>query len=119
MSGMIFSFLVVALVCGMTCSIAKTKNETKVKRMMIEATLREEEMKRGYPPGTYSRTFSSKAAYKEMKKMDRQYKKSGFTKEYHDDLEREHLEKGINDLEERIKNLDEILGSRRNNNGNN
>lgn len=86
-------------------------HDERMKKMKIEAALREAEMDRGYAPGTYSRTFSSRQSYKEFQKEMKRRKKSGddgaaFKSERE---EREELEKGIRDLEKRIENIDLIM----------
>ena len=89
----------------------------KAEKMKIEAAIRVEELKNGYAPGTYSRSFASKSAYNAMKKDNkkwaRDFKKNknvySAINETHELNERETLEQGIRDLEERIKNLDTIL----------
>lgn len=90
-------------------------------RMKIEAALREEEMRRGYMPGTFSRSFSSKKAYREMKKETKKAAKHARTVDDmkyqgpHDDfMDREDLEKAISDLEARISNLDTIMKEKKN-----
>ena len=96
-------------------------NEHSKERMKIEAALREEEMRRGYMPGTFSRSFSSKKAYKEMMKEAKRSAKHASSAEDmkyqgpHDDLmDKEDLEKAISDLEERINNLDTIMREKKN-----
>lgn len=105
----IFPFIVVIV-------IADNIHEEKIKKMKIEAALREAEMERGYAPGTYSRSFSSKAAYKEFErqmKRDRKNKKRnpGAFEEgaCNEKEEREALEKGIRNLQERIDNIETIM----------
>lgn len=104
----VFSFVTVIVIAGLIA-------DHKEKKLKIEAALRSEELKHGYAPGTYSRSFSSKSAYKAMKRENRrwekEFKKNGPMKPELD--EREILQKGINDLEERIKNLDTILREKR------
>ena len=67
----VFAFIVVIVI------IDNIFDERK-KKMKIEAALREAEMERGYAPGTYSRSFSSRKAYKEFtKEMKKRKKKWG------------------------------------------
>lgn len=94
--------------------IVKTVHDHKEEKMKIEAVLRMEEMKKGYAPGTYSASFSSRKARKAMNKEVKRMKKGGaYDFRSQEDLERENLEKGIRDLEERMRNLDEILKERK------
>lgn len=105
----IFPFIVIIV-------IADNIHEEKIKKMKIEAALREAEMEKGYAPGTYSRSFSSKAAYKEFErqaKRDRKNRKrdpEAFEKSpFNEKEEREALEKGIKNLQERIDNIETIM----------
>ncbi len=65
----------------------------------MEAALRQEELERGYKPGSYS----SYSKDEEDEDLD--------TSSHH--MTRDELEKGIRDLEERIKNLDTIRKNRK------
>ncbi len=105
----IFPFIIVIV-------IADNIHEEKIRKMKIEAALREAEMERGYAPGTYSRSFSSKAAYKEFErqaKRDRKNRKrnpgSFEQAPFNEKEEREALEKGIRNLQERIDNIETIM----------
>lgn len=105
----IFPFIVVIV-------IADNIHEEKIKKMKIEAALREAEMEKGYAPGTYSRSFSSKAAYKEFErqaKKDRRNRKRNpeafEERPFSEKEEREALEKGIKNLQERIDNIETIM----------
>lgn len=83
----IFSFL------GITSYIGE-KERTKRQKMKIEATLRQEEMARGYAPGTFSFLGDDDDAS---------------STPHRNKMTREELEKGIADLDERLKNLDSIM----------
>ena len=88
--------------------------DERKRKMKIEAALREAEMERGYAPGTYSRSFSSKKAYKEFTREMKRRKKNG-KNEFsfrNEKEERDALEKGIRDLEKRIENIDLIMKKR-------
>lgn len=110
----VFAFVTVIVIANLIA-------DHKEKKMKIEAALRAEELNHGYAPGTYSRSFSSKSAYRAMKKenkrWERDFKKSGKT--YSESFgetgesERDILERGIKDLEERMKNLDTILNEKK------
>ncbi len=102
-------------------SLAGIIHSHSEKKMKIEAALREEEMKRGYMPGTYSRSFSSKKAYRELKKQNKRAFKGAKSAddfkihgEKEENMDREELEKAISDLERRINNLDTIMREKRN-----
>ena len=87
----IFSFIIIVTFIG-------EREKTKRTKMKLEAMLREEEMRKGYAPGTYSSvrgrgSTEEKAASKGMS--------------------REELQNGIRDLEERLGNLDTIMKNRK------
>ena len=100
----VFAFIVVIVI------IDNIFDERK-KKMKIEAALREAEMERGYAPGTYSRSFSSRKAYKEFTKEMKRRKRKGedYSAYLNEEEERKALEKGIRDLEKRIENIDLIM----------
>lgn len=106
----IFGFVTVIVLAGIIA-------EYKEKKLKIEAAIRTAELKHGYAPGTYSRSFSSKSAYKAMrrenKRWEKEMKKNGHLYADGDKMaeedERAVLERGIQDLEERIRNLDTIM----------
>ena len=81
-----------------------TEHIQKMKKMKIEAALRQMEMEKGYAPGTYSRMSTSRKAKKEAK----------MEAELNEKAERETLEKGIRDLQDRIDNIDLIMKNRKN-----
>ena len=81
-----------------------TEHIQKMKRMKIEAALRQMEMEKGYAPGTYSRMSTSKKAMKEARREA----------EINEIAEREALEKGIKDLQDRIDNIDLIMKNKKN-----
>lgn len=114
---------IVSIIVGsiLILSIAGMIQDYNLKRMKLEAALREEEMRRGYMPGTYSRSFSSKKAYKEMKRYNKKVSRNKGNAEdfrmpgvHEDPMEKEDLERAINDLEQRINNLDTIMKERKN-----
>lgn len=99
----VFLFIVIII-------IVENIFDERKKKMKIEAALRQAEMERGYAPGTYSRSFSSKKAFKEFSKEMKKRKKSDEERGYMSEKEeREMLERGIRDLEKRIENIDIIL----------
>ena len=87
--------------------------ETKQKKMKIEAALRQQEMENGYAPGTYSRVYTSKSEYRKFEKEQKKSRKRGVVPAMNDRArersEREALEKGIEDLQRRIDDIDLII----------
>lgn len=117
-SGMIIALVAIIAPLITLIVIFDNIHEEKMRKMKIEAALREAEMQRGYAPGTYSRTFSSKKSYKEFEREMKKRKKKGqepiFCSPEHDEAsERAALEKGIEDLQKRIENLDVILNDKK------
>ena len=114
---MIVAMLSIILSFVLIIVLANIIAEHKTRKMKIEAAIRVEELRRGYAPGTYSRSFASKSAYKAMKKDNQRWARDckkdkniySSINEVHESNEREALEQGIRDLEDRIKNLDTIL----------
>lgn len=110
---------IVAVIAGSIIAIIAMIQNYNEKKMKIEAALREEEIKHGYMPGTYSRSFSSKKAYKEMKKYNKKHSKDPSFEDFRmpgasERMEKEDLEKAISDLEARIANLDTIMKEKKN-----
>lgn len=102
-AALVFSFIIAIIIVG------NIFDERK-KKMKIEAALREAEMEKGYAPGTYSRSFSSRKAYKEFtKEMKRRKRKGDYSAYLNEEEERKALEKGTRDLEKRIENIDLIM----------
>ena len=87
--------------------------ETKQKKMKIDAALRQQEMENGYAPGTYSRVYTSKSEYRKFEKEQKKSRKRGVDPAMNDRArersEREALEKGIEDLQRRIDDIDLII----------
>ena len=87
--------------------------ETKQKKMKIEAALRQQEMENGYAPGTYSRVYTSKSEYRKFEKEQKKSRKRGVDPAMNDRArersEREALEKGIEDIQRRIDDIDLII----------
>lgn len=95
-----YDAIILIIIFGSIVSIISVceKEKTKRQRIKMEAALRQEELERGYKPGSYS-SYSGN----ENEAFD--------TSSHH--MTREDLEKGIRDLEERIKNLDTIRKNRK------
>lgn len=87
----IFSFLII-------CSFIEERGRTRRMKLKLEAMLREEEIRRGYKPGTYSSLGGGNG---------RDVKDGG------KEMSREELQRGIKDLEERLGNLDTIIKNRK------
>ena len=88
-----------------------TDHMESMKKMKLEAALRQQEMEKGYAPGTYSASFSAKKKDKDraFAEGERKFRENGSA------AERADLEKGIRDLEERIANIETIRKSRERN----
>lgn len=95
-----YDAVILLIIFGSIVAIISVSQKEKTKRELIktEAALRQEELERGYKPGTYS-------------SYSRHDDEDFGTSSYH--MTREELEKGIRDLEERIKNLDTIRKNRK------
>lgn len=87
----IFSFIII-------CSVLEERGRSRRLKLKLEAMLREDEMKRGYAPGTYSHLDGRNSD--DVKKDGRR-------------MSHEELKRGIKDLEERLANLDTIMKNRR------
>lgn len=94
-------------------------NHYSIKKRKIDAALRMREMEAGVAPGTYSR-YSKKDAKRDAKKAkkDKIFDEDIFTPSGKDEeAEREELLKGIQDLKERIANIDTIMAEQKKNKG--
>ncbi len=87
----IFSFIIIV-------TLVEQREKTKRTKMKLEAMLREDEMRAGYAPGTYSYVRGRSCDGEEAAQKG---------------MSREELQKGIRDLEERLKNLDTIMKNRK------
>ena len=85
-------------------------NHYSIKKRKIDAALRMREMEAGVPPGTYSR-YSKSDAKKRAKRKNKEQDDEEFfsTDERSEKQEREELLKGIQDLKNRIANIDIIM----------
>jgi len=93
----IFTFIIV---------VSTLDHRYNLRKKKIEAALRMREMEMGYPPGTYSDT-----KYKKRKKGTAS--EASFT-EWRQGTNRAELRKGIDELQERLANLETITKSRKN-----
>ena len=109
--------LIVAIIFSYAAFEAFLKYNSRKDKEKIDAALRIEEMRRGYPPGTYS-SYSSK----KDKKKKRRNKDNDFVPEFKENSafsnnrnkERADLKEGIDDLMTRISNLEVIMESEKN-----
>ncbi|MBI9094493.1 MAG: hypothetical protein JEY71_06400 [Sphaerochaeta sp.] len=95
----IFSFIII---------VTSIDERAKMQKRKMDAALRMREMESGYPPGTYS-DYNSK--YKKRKRS----KGDDFPPmmEPAKDSQREVLKKGIDDLQQRLDNIETIIQSRK------
>lgn len=92
-------------------------NHYNIKKRKIDAALRMREMEAGVAPGTYSR-YSKKDAKKDRKRKDKIFDEDIYTPSDKDEAaEREELLKGIQDLKERIANIDTIMAEQKKSKG--
>ncbi len=90
----IFSFVIAVTYIG-------EKEKTKRTKLKIEAMLREQEMNGGWERGTYSDFTDDGSA------------QSSDSREKEKRMSRPELEKGMKDLDERLRNLDTIIRNRK------
>ncbi len=112
---------IVAIVFGSIVSIVKAGCDHELQEKKIEAALRQQEMENGVAPGTYTGKRARKQAEKAFKAAARQER---YRRRHHLDdqeydepdieTERERLKKGIDNLQQRIDNIEIIMKSRNN-----
>jgi hypothetical protein len=99
----IFSFIII---------ISTLDEKAKTNKRKMDAALRMREMESGYPPGTYSGYKSKHNKGKRSKNDDYDFdfsSNAGPNKE----AQREVLKKGIDDLQQRLDNIETIMQSRK------
>ena len=96
----IFIFIIISSILDQRHSIKKRKNE---------AALRMREMELGLPPGTY--TSYNKKWKKHIKEEDWEQILKNFKPNSHGNTHRTELKQGIDDLQERLANLETIMAS--------
>lgn len=99
----IFSFIII---------ISTLDEKAKMQKRKMDAALRMREMESGYPPGTYSGYNAKYKKRKRSKDDDDDFdfsSKAGPSKE----AQREVLKKGIDDLQQRLDNIETIMQSRK------
>lgn len=95
----IFSFIII---------ISTLDEKFKMNKRKMDAALRMREMESGYPPGTYS-GYSHKYRKRKRSKDDDFPSMEEASKE----SQRELLKKGIDDLQQRLDNIETIMQSRK------
>lgn len=99
----IFAFIII---------ISTIDEKFKMQKRKMDAALRMREMESGYPPGTYSGYNPKQKKRKRAKDDDDDFDLSsmaGPSKE----AQRELLKKGIEDLQQRLDNIETIMKSRK------
>lgn len=110
---------IVAIVFGSVVSIVKAACYHELQEKKIEAALRQQEMESGVAPGTYTGKRARKQAEKAFKaaaKQDRYRRRHHLDEQVFEEpdieTERERLMKGIDNLQQRIDNIEIIMKSR-------
>lgn len=99
----IFTFIII---------VTSIDNKHSLKKKKIDAALKMREMEMGLPPGTYS-------SYNFKSRKDRRRARHGEVPpnpgfaEWKQNTNREELKKGIDDLQQRLANLETIMNSRK------
>jgi Asp-tRNA(Asn)/Glu-tRNA(Gln) amidotransferase A subunit family amidase len=98
---------ILAIIFTFVIVISTIENKHELKKKKIEAALRMQEMAQGIKPGTYSRMGSRTRKRKKKTEEDA-------SSEYQDrQYDRAQLKKGIEELQERLDNLQTIMESRK------
>ncbi len=95
----IFTFIII---------VTSMDEKAKMQKRKMDAALRMREMESGYPPGTYS-------GYNVKHKKKKRSRNDDFPPmpEPNKDSQREVLRKGIDDLQQRLDNIETIMQSRK------
>ena len=99
----IFAFIII---------ISTLDEKFKVNKRKMDADLRMREMESGYPPGTYSGYNPKHKKRKRSKNDDEDFAFSSMG-EPAKEAQREVLKKGIDDLQQRLDNIETIMQSRK------
>ena len=94
----IFTFIII---------ISTLDEKAKMQKRKMDAALRMREMESGYPPGTYS-------SYKAKQKKGKRSKDDDFDFAFtstNNVPQREELKKGIDDIQQRVDNIETIMQS--------
>ena len=97
----IFSFIII---------ISTLDEKAKLQKRKMDAALRMREMESGYPPGTYSGYSPRHKRRKGSKNDNFDFPPMG---EPNKESQREVLKKGIDDLQQRLDNIETIMQSRK------
>ena len=97
----IFSFIII---------VTSIDERAKMQKRKIDAALRMREMESGYPPGTYSGYNPKYTKRKRSKDDDFDFP---LKVEPSKESQREVLKKGIDDLQQRLNNIETIMQSRK------
>jgi len=97
----IFSFIII---------VTSIEERGKMQKRKMDAALRMREMESGYPPGTYSGYNPKHKRKKRSKDDDFEFSPMG---EPSKESQREVLKKGIDDLQQRLDNIETIMQSRK------
>lgn len=101
----IFTFIIV---------ISTLDNKHDLKKKKIEAALRMREMEQGIKPGTYSNLKTKNRGNRRNRKKDKAGEEDTASSEaWERQRNREQLKKGIEDLQQRLDNLETIMESRK------
>ena len=99
----IFAFIII---------ISTLDEKAKMNKRKMDAALRMREMESGYPPGTYSGYNPRHKKKKRSKNDDDDFAFSSMA-EHSKESQREVLKKGIDDLQQRLDNIETIMQSRK------
>lgn len=98
----IFTFIII---------ITTIDNKHSLKKKKIDAALKMREMEMGLPPGTYS-SYNFRNRKDRHKARNGEQPNPGFA-EWKQNTNRVELKKGIDDLQQRLANLETIMNSRK------
>jgi hypothetical protein len=99
----IFAFIII---------LSSIDEKFKMQKKKMDAALRMREMESGYPPGTYSGYNPKHKKKKRSKDEDDDFDFSSMTGPGKE-AQRELLKKGIEDLQQRLDNIETIMKSRK------
>lgn len=99
---MFFEIVIVGIVFSFLTLCVYFDYANKKEKQKIEAALRMEEMKRGYQPGTYSYKFTKRRNKRAARDFEAHVENGKR-------MERAELKEGIDDLMNRINNLETIM----------
>lgn len=110
---------IVLICCLAVIALTAIDGHFSLEKRKIDAILRQQEINDGVAPGTYSRPYKNKKAYrkaqKEFNEMKAQMDSSSQKEAKSEEQIREELIAGIKNLQERIDNIDTIMSSKQEN----